>query len=58
MMSLMGQCYGVVKNSASSTAADGSNCNWKSGDQNYQLAVVKNDQVLALAAWFSGVGPS
>ena len=45
MVSLMGQCFGVVKNSVSSAASDSSNCYWKSGDQNYQLAVLKNDQV-------------
>ena len=45
MVALMGQCLGVVKNSVSSSASDSSNCYWKSGDRNYQLAVVPNDQV-------------
>ena len=46
MTSLMGECFGVVKNSIS-TLADDENCYWKSGDQNYKLAVVRNDQVAA-----------
>jgi hypothetical protein len=45
MTSLMGECFGVVKNSVSATADD-RNCYWKSGDQNYKLAVVSNDQVI------------
>jgi hypothetical protein len=45
MTSLLGECFGVVKNSITATADD-RNCNWKSGDQNYRLAVVKNEEVL------------
>lgn len=41
MTSLMGECFGVVKNSVSNSADD-SNCYWKSGDQNYELAVLRN----------------
>jgi len=41
MTSLMGECFGVVKNSVNNSADD-SNCYWKSGDQNYKLAVLRN----------------
>ncbi len=41
MISLMGECFGVVKNSVSNSADD-SNCYWKSGDQNYELAILRN----------------
>jgi hypothetical protein len=41
MVSLLGQCYGLVKNTQSDFA-NNSNCNWKSGDPNYELAVLPN----------------
>ena len=44
MISLLGQCYGLVKNTQSDFA-NNSNCNWKSGDPNYELAVLPNDGV-------------
>ncbi len=47
MMSLLGQCFGIVQNSEGSNATD-KNCFWKSGDKNYQLAVLTNTQVNVL----------
>jgi hypothetical protein len=44
MTSLLGQCVGVVKNTISSNPND-SNCNWKSGDENYALAAPGNSKV-------------
>jgi hypothetical protein len=44
MVSLLGQCYGLVKNTQSDLP-DNSNCNWKSGDPNYELAVLPYDGV-------------
>ena len=44
MISLLGQCYGLVKNTQSDFA-NNSNCNWKSGDPNYELAVLPDDGV-------------
>ena len=45
MVSLLGQCFGVVKNSVNNAAADDSNCNWKTTDANYQLAEPPNSKV-------------
>jgi hypothetical protein len=45
MISLLGQCYGLVKNTQSDFA-NNSNCNWKTGDPNYELAVLPEDGVI------------
>jgi hypothetical protein len=45
MVSLLGQCLGVVKNSRANNASD-ENCYWKSGDKNYQLNTLKDDKVI------------
>jgi hypothetical protein len=45
MVSLLGQCLGVVKNSRANNASD-ENCYWKSGDKNYQLNTFKDDKVI------------
>jgi hypothetical protein len=45
MVSLLGQCLGVVKNSRGNNATD-ENCYWKSGDKNYQLHKLKDDKVI------------
>ena len=47
MISLLGNCYGIVRNTQGSNATN-QNCFWKSGDQNYQLATPNDDQVGAL----------
>jgi len=44
MISLLGQCYGLVKNTQSDVP-DISSCNWKSGDPNYMLAVLPDEGV-------------
>jgi hypothetical protein len=45
MFSLFGQCFGIMKNSRSNTSDD-ANCNWRSGDQNLNLATLKNEAVI------------
>jgi hypothetical protein len=45
MISLLGQCLGVVKNSRGNNATE-ENCYWKSGDKNYQLNTFKDDKVI------------
>ena len=49
MASILGQCLGLVKNSAKMDTALDTNCNWKSGDPNYQLAALYNDKVTWLS---------
>ena len=45
MMSLLGQCFGVVKNSKADTPTD-SNCNWKTGDTNFRTANFGTETVI------------
>jgi hypothetical protein len=52
MISLLGQCYGLVKNTQIDVP-DNLNCNWKSGDPNYELAVLPEDGVKQLIQKFA-----
>ena len=45
MVSLMGQCYGVVRNAVNDTSDD-SNCNFESGAKNnYFMPKLQNNEV-------------
>jgi hypothetical protein len=41
---MVGGCYGIVKNTFPDPNDD-ANCNWKSGNPNFQQAKFPNDQV-------------
>ena len=46
MVSLMGQCYGVVRNAVNDTSDD-LNCNFESGAKNnYLMSKLQNDKVI------------
>jgi hypothetical protein len=44
MISLAGQCFGLVRNTLPNIADD-ANCHWKSGNENFQKASQSYSQV-------------
>ena len=49
MISLVGVCLGVVKNTDISNGKSDKNCHWKSGDYNYATYIIPNNKVIDLS---------